>query len=345
MKYRLQARAAGLTIFDEIAKDKEIVKTVLLLTGSFEGAKRQVYEYLETFLQYEWLWKDNKAIEYDKFIRKKPSLEDFDVELKKYVTIELHIQRIAPVHNIGALSLETAPLKYSLKSEASSWKSQYSENLHNQAKTELEAVIQWMDDMQKKLKREVLDLDNVRATMGYLKEIREKGACRAAPPPLLVLTSLALPCLEASFQQSCLPTSPPKLLTPFAPLLNLPSFTPHVYLLAPLSIPSSHFPMCHPEPVLTSQRLSQTLPTVPAKTSLFQISLSTSHTRFPLCLLKEPHSDPSAHLSDRGADRAALRACRGDVRDAKSLRGESGQRGAGKGVRAAIRVEEAQEAI
>ena len=37
-----QARASGLTVFDEIAKDKEIVKMVLLLTGSFEGAKRQV---------------------------------------------------------------------------------------------------------------------------------------------------------------------------------------------------------------------------------------------------------------------------------------------------------------
>ena len=59
---------------------------VLLLTGSFEGAKRQVYEYLDTFLQYEWLWKDNKAIEYEKFIKKKPSLEDFDHELKKYAT-------------------------------------------------------------------------------------------------------------------------------------------------------------------------------------------------------------------------------------------------------------------
>ena len=33
---------------------------VLLLTGSVEGAKRQVFEYLEKFLQYEWLWKDDK---------------------------------------------------------------------------------------------------------------------------------------------------------------------------------------------------------------------------------------------------------------------------------------------
>ena len=71
--------AAGATIFDEIARDKEIVKVVLLLTGSVEGAKRQVYDYLETFMQYEWLWKEkggypseaDKQKEQD--ARKKPS--------------------------------------------------------------------------------------------------------------------------------------------------------------------------------------------------------------------------------------------------------------------------------
>ena len=147
---------------------------VLLLTGSVEGAKRQVFEYLEKFLQYEWLWKDNKSTAYEAFMKKKPTLEDFDAKLKKYVHIEASIQKIAPVHNIGALSLETAPLKYSLKSEASSWKSQYSQNLHEQAKAELDVVVEWCDDMYKKLKREITDLDQVRAAMGYLAEVREK---------------------------------------------------------------------------------------------------------------------------------------------------------------------------
>ena len=107
-------------------------------------------------------------------MKKKPTLEDFDAELKKYVAIENKIQKIAPVHNIGALSLETAPLKMSLKSEASMWKSQYSENLHGQAKEELDTVIVWMEDMQKKLKREINDLDKVRPAMAYLAEVREK---------------------------------------------------------------------------------------------------------------------------------------------------------------------------
>ena len=34
------AKADGVTVHDQLAKDKEVVKMVLLLTGSVEGAKR-----------------------------------------------------------------------------------------------------------------------------------------------------------------------------------------------------------------------------------------------------------------------------------------------------------------
>ena len=80
------------------------------------------------------------------------------------------------MHNIGALSLETAPLKYSLKAEAAAWKAQYSQNLHAQAKQELDRVTEWMEEMNRMLKREVSDLDTVRSAMGILKEIRDKEA-------------------------------------------------------------------------------------------------------------------------------------------------------------------------
>ena len=59
-------------------------------------------------------------------------LQAFESELKKYMAVEQEISGIAGVHNIGSLSLETQPLKYSLKSEASSWKAQFARNLHKQ---------------------------------------------------------------------------------------------------------------------------------------------------------------------------------------------------------------------
>ena len=58
-----EAKASGVTIFDSLATDKEVVVMVLLLTGSIVGAKRQVLEYLSTFRKYDWLWQGNKEQE------------------------------------------------------------------------------------------------------------------------------------------------------------------------------------------------------------------------------------------------------------------------------------------
>lgn len=44
------------TYYDLIARDKEVVKSVLLLTGSVEGVKQQVAEYLSNFDKYSFLW-------------------------------------------------------------------------------------------------------------------------------------------------------------------------------------------------------------------------------------------------------------------------------------------------
>jgi dynein heavy chain len=41
--------------------------------------------------------------------------------------------------NAGSLSLETTPLKTSLKSEAASWKAQFAKNLHAQSAEDLKA--------------------------------------------------------------------------------------------------------------------------------------------------------------------------------------------------------------
>lgn len=44
------------TYHDLIARDKEVVKSVLLLTGSIEHIKQQVAEYLANFDKYSFLW-------------------------------------------------------------------------------------------------------------------------------------------------------------------------------------------------------------------------------------------------------------------------------------------------
>ena len=162
------------SFYELLAKDKEIVKVVLLLTGSIEGTKLQVLEYINTFGKYDFLWKQDMQDEYKKFMSLNPSLEAFEAELKKYMAIEKEIAQIPPVHNIGALSLETAPMKLSLKQEAGAWKAQFAENLHNQGNQDLRDIFAYMKDASLKLSRKVADLEDVRNHMTVLKEVRER---------------------------------------------------------------------------------------------------------------------------------------------------------------------------
>ena len=97
----------------------------------------------------------------------------FESELKKYMAVEQEITQVAPLHNIGSLALETQPLKYSLKSEAASWKAQYAKNLHKQGSEDLKGFDQYMRDTTLKLNRKVEDLEDVRFIMGVLKEVGE----------------------------------------------------------------------------------------------------------------------------------------------------------------------------
>lgn len=45
------------SLYEMIAQDKEIVKVILLLTGSIQGTKNKIFEFLSKFNNFEWLWK------------------------------------------------------------------------------------------------------------------------------------------------------------------------------------------------------------------------------------------------------------------------------------------------
>jgi len=157
-----------------IAKDKEIVKVVLFLTGSVEGTKKQVNDYLGEFFKYDFLWLKDKVQSYKVFCDSKPDLEQFDLELKKYMQIEREIGDISLFQNIGCMNLDTSPIKATLRAEANAWKNQYARNLHASAQAELTTLVDFMKDTISKIERPLVDLDDVRDVMNVLKATREK---------------------------------------------------------------------------------------------------------------------------------------------------------------------------
>jgi len=160
--------------YDWIAKDKEIVKVILLLTGSIQGTKNQVNVFLKDFEQYDWLWRMKIDEQLKKFNKSEPQLEDFERKLKEFQATEDSVDRIDGYHQIGALNLRTEHVKVGLKKWIEHWKEAFSRDLHKKAKTRLENLQDEIKQIGLKIKKKVDGIDSLGNVMQALEEIRKK---------------------------------------------------------------------------------------------------------------------------------------------------------------------------
>jgi len=166
------------SFYDMIAQDKEIVKVILLLTGSIQGTRNQVNNYIESFEKYKWLWNEDIEEALAKYAKRNPNLDlaDYEEQLKKFVRVEEEVDRIDSTHQIGAMSLKTESLKLGLKDAARQWKIAFSNDLHKKARSKLEELTDYIKSTAKTLNTPVKDIDTLKTVMDCLQEIRAKEA-------------------------------------------------------------------------------------------------------------------------------------------------------------------------
>jgi dynein heavy chain len=160
--------------YDWIAKDKEIVKVILLLTGSIQGTKNAVHTFVESFEEYQWLWNKNISEELKRFTANQPQLEDYEEKLKEFSDFEKKVNKIQSAHQIGALNLTTDHLKQGLKSKILQWKEAFSRELHKKAKSSLDHLYDDIKQLKFKLQKPAQDIDTLGNIMHALEEIRKK---------------------------------------------------------------------------------------------------------------------------------------------------------------------------
>jgi dynein heavy chain len=160
--------------YDWIAKDKEIVKVILLLTGSIQGTKNKVTEFLDRFSVYKWLWNEKPEDSLKKFKLKEPQLEDFENKLSDFDAQAKAISNIEDSHQIGALLLKTSNVKKSLIRQIQNWKDVFSMELHKKAKNALDILCDEIKHIQTKIEKPAEDVDSLGGVMQALEEIRKK---------------------------------------------------------------------------------------------------------------------------------------------------------------------------
>jgi dynein heavy chain len=81
------------SLYEMIAQDKEIVKVILLLTGSIQGTKNKINEFISKFSKFQWLWQKSISKSIKDFSKgsEKPQLSAYESEFKKFSTTEEEI--------------------------------------------------------------------------------------------------------------------------------------------------------------------------------------------------------------------------------------------------------------
>lgn len=74
---------------------------------------------------------------------------------------------------VGSVMFMTDPLKLALVTEAKNWKNAYAKALNEKCAHEMDELMEFTDNLTKRLSRPVKDLDDVRSHMASLAEIRE----------------------------------------------------------------------------------------------------------------------------------------------------------------------------
>eukprot|EP00392_Amoebophrya_sp_AT5.2_P015403 g15605.t1 len=172
----IKGSAAQGTFYDRISQDKEILKVVLLLSGSIQSAKRECDNYIHTFEKFSTLWRKNIEDEYKLFQDSIPTLSDFESKVKGFIRMGEDAARYAGKAQISALVLKSHALSQSLVDLAQTWKMAFAKKLHVEARTKLDSVSEMVKQTMKKLNREVGDgdIDALGFVMQTLAEVRAK---------------------------------------------------------------------------------------------------------------------------------------------------------------------------
>ncbi|XP_071819604.1 dynein axonemal heavy chain 5-like isoform X1 [Apostichopus japonicus] len=159
-------------LYKVISEHKDIIKVVIPLNSIISSLKVDCQEVLDSFTQFSELWNADPQEKVKEFMASQPLLTEIEAQIRYYQSSELTIEEIPASRRIGSVICLTDTLKGSLVAEARAWKVAFGRALNGKASTDMEEIFAFMEDMQKRLARPIKDLDDVRAAMAALEEIR-----------------------------------------------------------------------------------------------------------------------------------------------------------------------------
>ncbi|XP_076295220.1 dynein heavy chain 8, axonemal kl-3 [Lasioglossum baleicum] len=159
--------------YEIISDHKEIVRSVMSLQGAISAYKDDIIQLGNTYLKYSYIWSEdrNKIIQY--FVDCEPITQEIKEKFVEYDDLVREIQNLPNVHVVGPIEIRMDKLKLALLVEARTWKAVLGQTLSTLYKEKLRKIMEYINEKNKTLAREIKDLEDVRVAMKCLSEIRD----------------------------------------------------------------------------------------------------------------------------------------------------------------------------
>jgi hypothetical protein len=145
-------------------------------------------QYIRTF---DFLWRDDSQLKHQTVVQQDENGEEYTItidpngipstqtreylqgELERLVQIEERLNLLPHEIQIGCICIETVPIINSLKTFVFSWKTQYAKLLHKFAKSQLDQVVAYRQQVQLRFNDDVSTLEQLDEALILLEELSE----------------------------------------------------------------------------------------------------------------------------------------------------------------------------
>ncbi|XP_025779530.1 dynein heavy chain 5, axonemal [Puma concolor] len=160
--------------YKNVSDNKDIVKLVSVLSTIINSTKKEVITSMDCFKRYNHIWQKEKEETIMTVITKNPLLSEFESQIVYFQKLEQEINAEPEYICVGAIALYTADLKFTLAAETKAWMAVIGRHCNKKYRSEMENIFTLIEEFNKKLNRQIKDLDDIRIAMAALKEIREQ---------------------------------------------------------------------------------------------------------------------------------------------------------------------------
>lgn len=150
------------TYHKAVSENKEVAKMVSLLFTCLSSTKKDVMTALDRFKEYQFIWQKDRDEELKEFVKTGPKVGEYEARIREFEGLINVINSYPEYIPVGAIGLVTEKLKLGLTSEVALWKNSYGLSCNIKYKKEINEVLIFIEDIMKRLQRDIKDLDDIR---------------------------------------------------------------------------------------------------------------------------------------------------------------------------------------